>query len=933
MECSRLIPGWMGVYVLAASFALGGCSGGGGNNDGGQDGGACENPCSYYHECPEGQDCVDGCCRRAQRCSNDQTCQPEGMCIDKRCVDMCLNDTDCPAEAHCLDGFCEPYPEDVLAALTSPAPDAAGGEKQPLRVGISDVAEDFPVGVSMAGYGARLGPRTPYRDTLGGSDSMFDRPRAKAFVFDNGEKRIILIKAPMMCSTDFMASHVAWRVYQETGENYLERMVFSAPHSHSHPGRYWNILAGSGMGVLGHGDFDYEIFWRISDTLTRAVLEALDDLQPARLGWAMMDPMDPEGKVHRYRRGEADRPMDDSLVVLRIDDDQGAPRAVLVNFGLHGTHLDGTTVSQDAPGGVEVIAEEKLQQETGLPVKVAFIAGCSGDISPAGDGSGLDDWRKVQEVGFQAWPKIKELYDQLEGETTSDVELDIANHRVPINREVLGYGPQEFFDRRGPDVCAEDKECGGLLECIDGACGEVYYYGGFQCVMGGDENPATMHQDGELGCIFSALTLADGHPITQFTKTRLTVFRLGDLGLVTLPGEPLSKYGRDLAQVMMDAGYEYATIVGYSQDHHLYLMHADNWLQGGYEPSMGIWGWKEGDYYHEQSAAMIRKFVAEGGHTDNHDLKPTWFELDCQDDGDCGLDPRGGQMICSAHNYCMVAPTPAGTPGELLQDVPGTVERISMVRLAWSGGHPGVDLPRMTLERQDGDTWLPVTNTAGVEYSDNGFETMLWYRGDYADDHTWELSWEERLDFPAGRYRIRVEGHAFDGSDTAPYQVLSGAFDFVPSSRMVITGLALTPDSVSGSVLYPPGPTTDDGSSAFSGLAPLGFLHHDGRVPATMPWPAPADGTVTVDVTIQPPAGDPVVIEDVPVDASGEVDYRYVTARDTQGTETTANTTLPAAQFEVGHQTHQGAGSYTLTVTATDAHGNTGTATTQIDLP
>lgn len=931
MECRGLLSRWSGIGLLGACVALAGCNGDGGDNDGGPDGSTCEQPCSYYHECPE-EDCINGCCRRAQPCSNDQTCQPEGMCIDHRCVHMCLNDTDCPEEAHCLDGFCEVFPEEVLAALSSPAPDEAGGDKQPLQVGISDVIEDFPVGVSMAGYGARKGPHTPYRDTLGGSDSMFDRPRAKAFVFDNGRKRIILIKAPMMCSTDFMASHVAWRVYQETGENYLERMVFSAPHSHSHPGRYWNILAESGMGVLGHGDFDYEIFWRISDTLTRAVIEALDDLQPARVGWAVMDPMDPEGKVHRYRRGEADRTMDDSLVVLRIDDDQGAPRAVLVNFALHGTHFGGTTVSQDAPGGVELVAEEKLQERTGLPVKVAFISGCSGDVSPAGDGSGLDDWRKVQEVGLQAWPKIEQLYDQLEGETTSDVELDIANHRVPINREALGYGPHDFFDHRGSDSCGTDKECGGLLECIEGACGEVYYYGGFQCVIGSDEDPATKHQDGELDCIFSALTLAEGHPITQFTKTRLSTFRIGDLGLITLPGEPLSEYGRDLAQVMMDAGFAYATIVGYSQDHHLYLMHADNWLQGGYEPSMGIWGWREGDYYAEQSTALIERFADEGGHVDNHALKPTWFELDCQSDADCGLDPRGGQMICSPDHYCMVAPTATADPGTVLQDAPGTVERISMVRLIWSGGHPGVDLPRMTLDHQEGQDWVPVTNTAGVPYTDNGFETMLWYRGDYQTDHTWELSWEERLDFPAGHYRIRVEGHAYDGTTTSAYQVLSSEFDFVPCSRMVITGLRLQTDSVSGTVLYPAGPTTDDGSTAFSDLAPRGFLHHNGRVPPTMPWPVPVDGTVTVQVTIQPPSGEPVVLEDIPVDSTGTIEYTYVSSRDTEGAETTASRTLPASDFEASHAAYQGGGAYTLNVTATDAHGNTGTASTQVDL-
>ncbi|MBW1810714.1 MAG: hypothetical protein JRJ87_21155 [Deltaproteobacteria bacterium] len=931
----RSFQGSTGIILIAFILAISGCSGGSSPTDGG-DGGSCEQPCNYYHECSaeDELDCIEGCCKRSRPCSNDSTCQPGGLCVDNRCVKVCVNDTDCPSEASCIFGFCEVYPQDIYDALTSAAVDEAWTEKKPLKVGIGDVALDFPIGVSMWGYGGRLGPRTPYRDTLGGSNSMFDRPRAKVFAFDNGLKRIILIKAPMGCTTDFMATLVAWRVYQATGENYLNRMVFSGPHSHSHPGRFWNIFPeGVSLGVLGTGDFSYEMFYHHSTVLTEAVLAALADLKPARFGYAIMDPMDTEGLVHHYRRSEyPDVEMDDTLVVMRIDDDQGNPRAVLVNMALHGTHFGGTTVSQDAPGGVELHTQQNLQAQTGLPVKAAFFSRCSGDVSPAGDGSGLDDWRKIQEVGVQAWPKIKQLFEQLEGNTSDAIDLDMASIRAPINREVLGYGPDEFYDIVGDTPCDDDKDCQVGYQCVKGMCGTLYYFGGFQCVLASDEDPATKAEDGHLGCIFSAETLAKGRPMPQMTKVRMSALYLGGLSIVTVPGEPLSQYGRDLTNELKTAGFTDATVFGYSQDHHLYIMHEDNWMQGGYEPSMGIWGWREGDYFYEKTAAMIEQFGSSGGFVDNADLKPTFFDFTCQSNSDCGLDPQDQPMICGPDDFCIVAPTATADPGTLISDVLPSIERFEAVQLVWSGGHPGVDLPHMTLERDDAGSWVKATNIAGEIVSDDGFSTLTLYHGDYESDHTWEITWEEAVAFPAGRYRIHIDGHYFDGSGTQSYQVNSQAIDFGPSTRLIVYGISLTNDKISGTVHYPAGPTNDDGESAFASLKATGYLLHSGLVPPEMPWPLPTDGSATVDIVIQPPTGDPVNLNDVAIDQSGQIDYVYVASRDNEGTQTTSSRNIPSSGFETNQAAYQGAGSYTVTVTATDANSNSGSTTVVIEL-
>ncbi len=924
---------WAGSFLLGALLTVSACSGSSGSgDDAGSDGGNCESACSYYHECPDDQDCVDGCCQRSRSCANDVTCQPGGLCIDGRCVAVCLNDLDCPTEASCIFGFCNPFPQEVLGSLTSPAPDEAQTEKTQLKVGIADVALQIPIGVSMWGFGGRLGPRTPYRDTLGGSDSVLDRPRTKAFAFDNGAKRIILVKVPMGCATDFMVSHVAWRVFQETGENYLNRLVLSAPHSHSHPARFWNIfLEGQDLGVLGTGDFSYEIFHALSSTITEAVLGALADLAPARFGYAILDPMDPEGLIHRYRRSEyplGDK--DDTLVVMRIDDLEGNPRGVLVNMAMHGTHLEGTTLSQDAPGGVELIAQQNLQEQTGYPVKVAFLSRSSGDVSPGGDGPGLDDWRKIQEVGVRTWPKIEQLFNSLNGKTEAEIDLDIANLRAPVSRETLGYADDELYDIVGDTDCSEDSDCSSGTTCIQEKCGILYLFGGFQCVGSSDDDIETRHQDGHLSCLFSAEQLGQGRPTPQFSKVRISVLRIGALGLITVPGEPLSEYGRDLTQVMTDAGFEDATILGYSQDHHFYLMHEDNWYQGGYEASMVIWGWREADYYFEKTAELIERFVADGGFTDDNGLKPTWFDFSCQQDEDCGLDPLGNAMVCSQDKFCKVATTASINPGTIIEDVAPQAQRTEMLRFTWMGGHPGVDMPRMTLAQKEGDSWVPALNAAGQAYDDDGFNTMLTYLGDYEDDHSWQLSWEESMRFATGTYRFHVEGRHGAGDNPEAYQVQSGAFELAPSAGLILTGIEMTTTELSGFVLYPAGPTNNDGQSAFGQLQSVGYLRHTGQTAPYLPWPVASDGTVKIELSIQPPNGDVVPMTGIEVNQTGTVSYTYAASRNQEGQETTSSAALPAARFSTPHTAYQGAGEYLLTFTASDADNNQGTLTQTI---
>jgi hypothetical protein len=99
-----------------------------------------------------------------------------------------------------------------------------------------------------------------------------------------------------------------------------------------------------------------------------------------------------------------------------------------------------------------------------------------------------------------------------------------------------------------------------------------------------------------------------------------------------------------------------------------------------------------------------------------------------------------------------------------------------------------------------------------------------------------------------------------------------------------------------------------------------------------MPWALPTDGTAKVSITIQPPTGGPVQIADVPINQSGNTDYTYVSSRLAGGQESTSSRSLPSSGFDTAHTAYQGAGTYSVTVNATDALGNTGTATVEFQI-
>ena len=75
----------------------------------------------------------------------------------------------------------------------------------------------------------------------------------------------------------------------------------------------------------------------------------------------------------------------------------------------------------------------------------------------------------------------------------------------------------------------------------------------------------------------------------ETTRTTISALRIGDYLIGTLPGELTVMLATELrSKSPVDEGH--TILVGYAQGHVGYMLRPEDWLMGGYEPSVTFWG-------------------------------------------------------------------------------------------------------------------------------------------------------------------------------------------------------------------------------------------------------------------------------------------------------------------------------------------------------
>ena len=680
----------------------------------------------------------------------------------------------------------------------------------PLSAGAGEAILDVPVGTGLGGYSARadfLGSTEPvdnravaisgkWQATVG----IETRPMVKAVALRAGGETVIWAKVDAI----FVYEEWIFELERRLGPDFRGKVLITTSHSHS----AWSQFTAHSPLKVGAGEVRKIVHDRFVAAIEAAARAALADLRPARIGFYSDDRFDPTDAITRERRSDNDDlpggdRKDEHLRLIRLDTSAGEPIAIIPVFGMHPTlnDADNPLASTDAVGQLERLVEERFDRK----VVVMHVQSAGADVSatghgeldcavhPGADGDPCFAWlaaeghgRAAADTILAAWTAAGgQMQDQLAlSMVTRSIELGPYPETYAIRDGALTYAP---FDLERP---ADGTVWNGtqIVSPIDewnapvGAalCEKATALFPVAAMPGTDGIPVygSCVRIDEAAQVLSQILDLDfpdtgpDRPACQTTRTTISALRLGDYLVGTIPGE-LSVLLADKVRAASPVDAMHTIAVGYAQGHIGYCLTPEDWLQGGYEPSVTFGGPLEAEYVAERLAELmplalagVRPDAAGGGK--NRVVMPAITDDLPQD----RPAPMAGTI-------------PAAVPADLWMRAgrPATaqpaaqVPRVSgLATFVWLGDDPLTRTPVVTLEREVGDAWTPVTRRSGRPVLDG--DLILTYapspliRTSGPQQHVWAVEWQpvpwtglagldglgQRGAVPLGSYRFHVAG-------------------------------------------------------------------------------------------------------------------------------------------------------------------------------
>ena len=225
--------------------------------------------------------------------------------------------------------------------------------------------------VRMAGYSSRTGLSQDVHDPLS----------ARAVVFENNDKRLVLVSSDLIGFYDGTAEHI-WKAIIDEFRLEPSELFLSAIHTHAGP----SLTINKEKGHLNNLEYTE----RLKVKLIEAIRKALSNMEPVRIGAGIG--YSPVGANRRELRFDSSGsssirlgrnpygPTDKEVLVVKITKPDDRPIAALFDYATHATCLGGKnyTISGDVLG----LAEQFVEKILGDDVITAAFAGASGNIDP-----------------------------------------------------------------------------------------------------------------------------------------------------------------------------------------------------------------------------------------------------------------------------------------------------------------------------------------------------------------------------------------------------------------------------------------------------------------------------------------------------------------------------------------------------------------------
>ena len=427
-----------------------------------------------------------------------------------------------------------------------------------MRLGTSVVTITPQVPVPMGGYGARTGPAVGVHDPL----------TARALVLEDGGVRTGFVVADLLMLNHEQAEAARQGAASLTGID-PDHLVVATTHTHSGPSTLANPLLG--------GAFDAAYMAWVIPALAGAIYQAARELEEVLPGWAA-------GEVAGVGSGRRAAPADPDpqpLTVLSFFRPDGSLRAALVLFQCHPTLMgaDNLLISADLAGAGRDAAQALLGQD----VFVVLANGACGDVST----------RFTRRS--QTFQELRRLGAML-GAAAAGLALRAEPQRLAKGALRVGAVTVDLPMRQLPPVEVAQAQLEQMQQAWERAQANP-------AISAGDLRLARTAMEGAQVQAFLATSQGQGE-----RRAELTGWRLGDAGLVTIPGEMFASLGE---RIRAGSGLAATLVIGYSGGHVGYIPDREGFQSGGYEALSSPLSPAAGDLLAEAAAGLLRRLASD----------------------------------------------------------------------------------------------------------------------------------------------------------------------------------------------------------------------------------------------------------------------------------------------------------------------------------